>query len=219
MVLVPVLPCLAQSDSSSNSIKTDTFTSSTELINSDSLQTNNSGITTDTTQRGKKLILKILFPPKRPPFDPEIAWIRSAILPGWGQWYNKSYWKLPFVYGAYGGMVYLVWFNNNEYTRFRSAFRLRTDGDDTTNPTDIPDNVSDESIRTARDAARRNRDLAILGVLVVHVLQVVEAYVDAHLKDFDVSDDLAINIKPALSSQSMAFSSSLFAGAQLTLTF
>lgn len=141
---------------------------------------------------------RLLFPGKRPPYDPSIAWKRSLIFPGWGQIYNKSYWKLPFVYGAYAGMGYAIYFNNNEYQRFRTAFRVRVDDDPNTVDTVFDPNISDDGIKAARDRARRNRDYMIIMTLAVHMLQVVEAYVDAHLKGFDVSQDLGFEVRPSL---------------------
>lgn len=188
------------------------------LAESDSLNFVNPANTKSDSSRS--MFLKILFPGKRPPYNPEIAWRRSAILPGWGQLYNKSYWKLPLVYGAYGAIGYAIFFNHTEYNRFRAAFLARTDDDSTTVDNEFSPNVPDEGLRTARDRARRDRDLAILGALLIHVLQVVEAFVDAHLKDFDVSEDLSLKIGPAIPPhRTQSISPFLLAGAQITLSF
>lgn len=177
----------AQTDTTELSVSTEALSDTTA---SDSL-----------SEKKKFFFTRLLFPPKRPPYDPNIAWQRSLILPGWGQIYNKRWWKLPFVYGAYVGMALVIDFNNGEYNRFRLAYRYRLDEDDTTDAAslDIPDFVPDDGIRQARDNARRNRDLAIIGTIGIHLLQVIEAYVDAHLRDFDVSNDLSFRVKPSFS--------------------
>jgi len=149
----------------------------------------------DTTDKSKGF-LKILFPPPRPPFYAEIAWKRSLLIPGWGQIYNKDYWKLPLVYGSYVGIFLVIRFNNQRYQEFRDAFEARND-DNPDNDFDIfPETVPDEGLRRARDGSRQDRDLSIIATVGIHLLQVIEAYVDAHLRGFDVSEDLTIELVP-----------------------
>lgn len=161
---------------------------------------------------------KLLVGGKRPPYDPKVAWQRSAIFPGWGQIYNKSWWKLPIVYGGYGAMFYFYSLQNDRYQGFRDAYLFRVDGDPNTEDT-VYAGASDDNVRRARDAARRQRDYAILYIGVFHVLQVVEAFVDAHLKNFDVSEDLTLQTRPGVLEVPGPAGTSYHAGISITLGF
>ena len=132
-------------------------------------------------------------------YNPNIAIRRSAIIPGWGQATNKKYWKIPLVYGALGTTTYLFFRNLGQYRDAREAYRLATDED--------PDNdilikepyftVKDQPdrIRNFRNGVRQNMDYAALFFILFWGLNVVDAAVDAHLKTFDVSEDLSLQIK------------------------
>lgn len=127
---------------------------------------------------------------------PKRAVIASAVLPGGGQFYNKSYWKIPIVYVALGTATYFVISNQNQYTRFQKAYRLRIDNNPNTID-EFADRFSNpQQIKVYRDYYRRNRDLSIIFGMIGYSLNIIEAYVDAHLKHFDVSDDLSIKITP-----------------------
>ncbi len=140
------------------------------------------------------------------PLAPSKAAFYSAILPGLGQIYNKRYWKLPIVYGAIGTGVYAYIFNNNEYNRFRDAFKRRRAGffdDEFYDINDsgiVPGNpdISDEALQDAQERFQRDRDLALAITIGLYVLNIVDANVDAHLKQFNVDEDLAIDVKPFL---------------------
>jgi len=152
----------------------------------------------DTAQTRKGFLGQVLFPGPRPPFDPEVAWKRSLLVPGWGQIYNKDYWKLPFVYGGYVAVGVVIHFNNNQYQEFRQAFIERNDDDPENDFDSFPETVPDDGLKRARDLARQQRDLSIIAVAGIHLLQTLEAFVDAHLRGFDVSDDLALELTPDL---------------------
>lgn len=132
-------------------------------------------------------------------FDPHVATLRSAILPGWGQAYNKKYWKIPIVYGALGVSAGVFFFNLQTYKDLRQAVIYRSDT--------IPSNdnlippkyasLSKESLRFYRNAYRQNIDYSVLAFLLIWGLNVVDATVDAHLKAFDVSPDITLKIRPA----------------------
>ena len=173
------------------------------------------------TQRVKKGFLKILAPGPRPPYDPAIAWKRSAIFPGWGQIYNKAYWKLPLVYGAYVGVGLVYNYNRTNYRMFRQAFIERSDEDPNNDFNTIESEVVTlDGIRRGREFFRKNRDLSIIAILGVHALQMVEAYVDAHLKGFDISDDLTLHTGPSLTQPNLGGSPGVNAfqpGIHLTL--
>jgi len=147
--------------------------------------------------------------------SPKSATIKSTIIPGWGQVYNKKYWKVPIVYGALTSLGYWVYFNSDKYSSFRSAYQIRTDGDPgTIDIYDILDTISTEpkfsetQILKLRDDYRRDLDMSVLLVIAVYVLNIADACVDAHMFDFDVSDDLSLNIRPYYIHRNSIYSSS-----------
>jgi hypothetical protein len=132
-------------------------------------------------------------------YNPGIAIKRSAILPGWGQYTNKKYWKLPLVYGALGTTGYLFFRNLKQYKEAKTAYTLATDGD-ATNDYLIKEPYhtvlsQPERIRTFRNSVRQNVDYSVLFFVIFWGLNVADAAVDAHLKTFDVSDDLSLQFK------------------------
>lgn len=149
---------------------------------------------TDTTNKKKKEKKNTA----SPSHSPRTATIRSAILPGWGQYYNQKYWKIPLVYGAIGTCTGLFFFNLNEYQNARDAYRFKLDNDPA-NDVLIKDKfkpVDPESIRRYRNDVRRNVDYSVLAFLVCWGLNVVDATVDGHLKSFEVSENLSLQLKP-----------------------
>lgn len=125
------------------------------------------------------------------------AALYSALLPGSGQVYNHKYWKVPLVVGGFAALYYASDFNNDYYREFRDAYIARVDGDSTT--TDPYPLYSLEDIRVRKDYYRRSRDLCYIMMGGFYVLTMVDAYVDAQLKDFDVSDKLSLKIHPEFS--------------------
>lgn len=149
--------------------------------------------------------------------SPRKAAIRSAIIPGWGQAYNKKYWKIPVVYTALGVPAYLFYDNLQWYKRTNYAYAVASSG--TTNP-DSLSKVHPELLpfvergRTTelvnyRNEFRRNMDYSALFFLVFWGLNIVDATVDAHLKGFDVTPDLSMKIKPSFSPTSNTYGVSL----------
>lgn len=134
---------------------------------------------------------------------PRKAAIRSAILPGLGQIYNRRWWKVPLVYGAYVGVGLVYEFNQRYYKMFLTEAQFRQEN---------PDKVGDpqfqgwttEGIIQIKDNYRRNRDLSILAILGVHAVQVIDAYIDAKFFRFDVSDDLNVSINPTFEGGTLA---------------
>ncbi len=122
------------------------------------------------------------------------AAVFSAVVPGAGQVYNKSYWKVPIIYGGFAALIYFINFNNTNYKTFKTAYLYRTDLDSTTN--DAFPNYTNDDLIVRKDYYRRNRDFCYILGGVVYVLNIIDAYVDAHLKDFDVSDDLTMHTEP-----------------------
>jgi hypothetical protein len=133
-----------------------------------------------------------------PKFDPKKAALRSAIIPGWGQAYNKKYWKIPIVYGALGTTAGVFFFNINTYKKLRQAYIYITDTIPGNNNLIDPrfQGLSPQSIKSYRNAVRQDVDYSVLVFLLFWGLNVVDATVDAHLKAFDVSPDIGMRIKP-----------------------
>ncbi len=128
---------------------------------------------------------------------------RSLIIPGWGQATNKKYWKIPLVYGALGTTAFIFFRNVNQYKDSKNAYILATDND-TSNDFLIKQpyfSVKDqpERIRVFRNSVRQNIDYSVLFFIAFWGLNVADAAVDAHLKTFDVSDDLSLGIKAGYS--------------------
>lgn len=137
------------------------------------------------------------------PLAPSKAAFYSAMLPGLGQVYNRRYWKVPIVYAAIGTGIYAYTFNNDQYNRFRDAFKSRQAGFTTDEFYDLnkdgngPD-FSTEALESAQERFQRDRDLALLITIGLYALNILDANVDAHLKQFNVDDNLSMDIKPFL---------------------
>jgi hypothetical protein len=146
-------------------------------------------------------------------FEPRKAAIYSAIFPGLGQIYNKKYWKVPIVWTAVGIPIYTFFDNRIWYNRIRYALQVGT-----MDPADPAYNDAlaqvhsklqkfviegrDQSLLNYRNEYRKNMDYSILFTLLFWGLNVVDATVDAHLKGFNVNDNLTMQVKPALLSNS-----------------
>jgi hypothetical protein len=137
---------------------------------------------------------------KKAEHSPRKATIRSAILPGWGQAYNKKYWKIPIVYGALGTAAGFFIYNRKEYIDARDAYRYKVDtiasNDYLIKPKFQP--VDAEAVRQYRIGVRQYVDYSVLIFLLLWGLNVVDATVDGHLKAFEVSDDLSMQINPTV---------------------
>jgi Family of unknown function (DUF5683) len=116
--------------------------------------------------------------------------IMSAVIPGLGQIANKKYWKLPIIYGATGVLIYFIKTNNSEYDKFKKALIYRNDNDSMT-VDDYPRFTNDD-LTVRKDYYRRNRDLSYIFAGVLYTLNVIDAYVDSQLMNFDISDNLSI---------------------------
>jgi hypothetical protein len=135
---------------------------------------------------------------------PKGATIRSAILPGWGQVYNNKWWKLPLVYTAVGIPIYLYVDNRKFYNDCNYAIAIVANG--TTNPDSLNkvnpklrplvDAGDSQSLINTRNEVRKDMDYSILFTLFFWGLQVVDATVDAHLRYFDISNELSFKMKP-----------------------
>jgi hypothetical protein len=137
------------------------------------------------------------------PYTPKIAILRSAVLPGWGQATNKKYWKVPVVLAALGTTTYIFFRNIGQFKEANTAYKNAIDGN-TGNDNEIPEpyysvRLYPERIKNFRNQVRQNVDYSVLFFIAFWGLNVVDAAVDAHLKTFDVSDNLSLQIKPGYS--------------------
>lgn len=122
------------------------------------------------------------------PLAPSRAAFYSAVVPGLGQFYNKKYWKIPLVYGGIAASLYFYIDNNNDYNRFRDAYKRRLAGYDD----DEFQGITTETLIRAQTTARRNKDTSLAVAIGVYLVNIIDANVDAHLRQFNVSDDLTI---------------------------
>ncbi len=132
-------------------------------------------------------------------YNPTIAIKRSAMLPGWGQYTNKKYWKIPLVYAGIGIPAYLFFRNKKQYNEAKAAFINATDGN-LLNNNQIKEPYrsvasNPEVIRSFRNDVRQNVDYSVLFFIIFWGLNVADAAVDANLKTFDVSDEVSLNLK------------------------
>ncbi|MDX9908514.1 MAG: DUF5683 domain-containing protein [Mariniphaga sp.] len=145
--------------------------------------------------------------------SPRKATIYSAVLPGLGQVYNKKYWKVPVIYLGFGTIAYFINWNNDNYQLFRRGYFDLIDDDPETqgyleieavrrNNYDLNNPTHFNNLRTAlmrqKDYFRRNRDLLFIGMVGFYGLNIIDASVDAHFFDFDISDDLTLKWEPSL---------------------
>jgi hypothetical protein len=135
--------------------------------------------------------------------SPHKAAIRSAIIPGWGQVYNKKYWKVPIIYAALGITAYVFANNINTYKDLRFAYSAKYKT--TLNPPDSSDYpyikkeyqpLSLQALKEGRDTYRRYIDYSVVFFIIFWGLNIVDAAVDAHLKAFDISPDLSLKVRP-----------------------
>jgi hypothetical protein len=130
-------------------------------------------------------------------YDPRKAMLYAAVFPGSGQLYNKKYWKIPLVYGGFGALLYGVNYYHELNVRFKSdLYDLLND------PTSggglSPDGLTTDQLRTVVDQTRRERDFFIILTGFFYILQMVDAHVDAQLKEFDLNPKLQLTIEPTM---------------------
>ncbi|MBR2184394.1 MAG: hypothetical protein IKO58_03435 [Prevotella sp.] len=149
--------------------------------------------------------------------DPKRALWLALILPGAGQIYNRKYWKLPIVYGGFIGCAYAMRWNNQMYLDYSQAYLDIMDDDPNTASYQqflhLGNQINSSNIerykevfRSRRDRYRRWRDLSFFVMLGVYALSVIDAYVDASLSTFDISDDLSLHVQPAIINNKMTVS-------------
>lgn len=143
-------------------------------------------------ERGKKVITIDSYAAR---FDPRKALLYSAILPGSGQFYNKKYWKVPLVYGGFATGIYLITFYQDRYLTYKGElYGILNDG------TIPPSGYTEDQLRTIVDKSKRERDFFTILTGFWYILQMVDAHVDAHLKEFDLNPQLQVRVEPMMES-------------------
>ena len=141
--------------------------------------------------------------------NPKRALWLALVLPGAGQIYNRKYWKLPIFYGGFLGCAYAISWNNRMFRDYAKAYMDISDNDPNTQSyntflhlgntvTEANKKRYQELFRKRKDRFRRYRDLSCFIMIGVYALSVVDAYVDASLSEFDISDDLSLRVAPAV---------------------
>jgi hypothetical protein len=125
-------------------------------------------------------------------FDPRKALLYAAVLPGLGQIYNKKYWKLPLVYGGMIGFGYGINFYQEGYVKYKEELFDLLDSDSNLSASGF----TEDQLRTIVDRYRRERDFFIILMAGMYLLQIVDAHVDAHLKEFDINPNLHVRVQP-----------------------
>ncbi len=198
----------AQQDSLSQQTMENAFAKLDSLGITDSLAT-----AVDTTK--KKKFFYRLFKEGYP--DPKKAALLS-IVPGGGQLYNKKYWKLPIVYAGYAGITYFVISNVQLRKGFNEAYAIKLELTDAPACTTeacariVASNLSADSVKARRQAQLKQLQLSYIGIFAVVVLTAADAFVDSHLKTFDVDEDLSFKLKPHFDSGSGGFGTNMGMG-------
>lgn len=130
--------------------------------------------------------------------DVKIATTLSTILPGAGQIYNRSYWKAPIVMGAFATTLMMIDWNNRGYQRFKLAYNLNMAGKTESIEPGLR-NLDAAQLLNYRKSYRRNRDLCIILTGAAYLLNLIDAHVDAHMKNYDVSEDIGLKVEPVIS--------------------
>lgn len=163
----------------------------------------------DTTQLSSDAKKKVYSRPRR-------AAVMSAVVPGLGQAYNKKYWKIPIIYAGLGGLGYLFIQNQKEFDYYRINLKAEYDTDaNTKNETGL----SGDALLEQKTTYRRRRDLTGVGLGLVYILNIIDANIDAHLKTFDVSDNLSLKISPNTDLLTFNHQTIITKGFKITLQF
>jgi hypothetical protein len=137
---------------------------------------------------------------------PSKATKRSALIPGWGQAYNKQYWKIPLVYGVIALPAATYIYNNDMYKKTKFAYEAKFkeaagDVSDVAKIDPVLKNLSTSSLQSYRNIFRKDRDYSIMWMIVTWGINVIDATVSGHLKEFDINNDLSFKIQPTYQPQ------------------
>lgn len=147
-------------------------------------------------ERGKRVITIDTYADR---FNPRKAILYAAILPGSGQIYNKKYWKVPLVYGGFATGIFFIDFYQDRYLKFKNElFQILEDGTDRS-----ASGFNELQLRNIVKKSQRERDFFTIVTGFWYILQLVDAHVDAHLKEFDLNPQLQVRIEPMMESNPM----------------
>jgi len=145
--------------------------------------------------------------------DPQKATMLSAIVPGLGQIYNRQVWKAPLYYGTFVALGHMIYTNNRLYNIFRQSLFAEIDD----NPATVNrfPRFNESSLRRNTDSFRRNRDYMVIIAGAVYLLNIADAHIGAHLREFDINDELTINYNPTMDT----VNGRPYAGVGVTISF
>ena len=150
---------------------------------------------------------------KLDPTAPSKAAFYSAVLPGLGQGFNKKYWKIPIVYAAIGTSVYSYDFNQKKYWDYRNAYKSRKAGYKNDQYQNLI--LDDDRLLDGAEFHKKNRDLSMVFIVGFYILNILDANIDAHLKQYNVNESLTI--KPYINNDIEFYEQSI--GISLNLNF
>ena len=150
---------------------------------------------------------------KLDPTAPSKAAFYSAVLPGLGQGFNKKYWKIPIVYAAIGTSVYSYDFNQKKYWDYRNAYKSRKAGYNNDQYQNLI--LDDDRLLDGAEFHKKNRDLSMVFIVGFYILNILDANIDAHLKQYNVNESLTI--KPYINNDIEFYEQSI--GISLNLNF
>lgn len=134
-------------------------------------------------------------------YNPRKALLLAAIVPGLGQVYNKKYWKLPLVYGGFYLIGRQINFYNNIYTTYK--FQLFTNLETNATKSTVYPYYTTDQLRRIVDRSRRERDFMVILMGGMYLLQIIDAHVDAHLKEFDLNPNLRVSLEPTITQDAL----------------
>lgn len=130
--------------------------------------------------------------------SPTRAAIYSAVLPGLGQGYNRKYWKIPIVWAGFGVITYFIITNTNNYRDYKEAYTYVASGDSSYTDNELVGKYDEQQLLDAKNYYRRNMELSYIIGGLWYLLNIIDASVDAHFFDYDVSEDLSLRIDPVM---------------------
>lgn len=144
-------------------------------------------------------------------YNPRKAGLYSAVLPGLGQAYNKKYWKIPIIYGGFIGLGYGINFYQKRHKEFRTElFEILESGEDLSSINQL----SEDQLRTLVNKSRRERDYFMVLTGILYLLNIADAHIESHLKEFDLNEKLMLSLDPMIRQQNQ-----LQAGLSISLNF
>lgn len=130
--------------------------------------------------------------------SPTRAAIFSAVLPGLGQGYNRKYWKIPIVYAGFGLITYFIITNTSNYREYKEAYRYVASGDSSYTDNELVGKYDEQQLLDGKNYYQRNMELSYIIGGLWYLLNIIDASVDAHFLDYDVSEDLSIRLDPVM---------------------